>query len=141
MTVEAIILIGVEKVWMIFPSLSQKLERFYKSVVEEALLGKDPDVAEDFTGGAVNMEKVVRQRQRDEICGALQEELSTKFRDFFIRRRQDPPFCLNDISLSEKCPNFRWTHNVQPLNHVQQKESPRRGLLLIMCKHFVNSFI
>ena len=30
--------------------LSQKLERFYKSVVEEALLGKDPDVAEDFTG-------------------------------------------------------------------------------------------
>ena len=66
MTVEAIILIGVEKVWMIFPSLSQKLERFYKSVVEEALLGKDPDVAEDFTGGAVNMEKVVRQRQRDE---------------------------------------------------------------------------
>ena len=95
MTVEAIILIGVEKVWMIFPSLSQKLERFYKSVVEEALLGKDPDVAEDFTGGAVNMEKVVRQRQRDEICGALQEELSTKFRDIFIRRRQEP-FYLND---------------------------------------------
>ena len=75
--VEATVLIMLEKLTMLFPRLSQKLERFYKSVVEEALLGKDPDVAEDFTGGAVNMEKVVRQRQRDEICGALQEELST----------------------------------------------------------------
>ena len=86
MMVQAIILIAVEKVWIIFPRLSQKLERFYKSVVEEALLGKDPDVAEDFTGeqseyflldlssivgGKISMDKVVRERQRDEICGAL----------------------------------------------------------------------
>ena len=56
---------------MVFPRLSQKLERFYKSVVEEALLGKDPDVAEDFTGGATDSNKVIRERQREEICGAL----------------------------------------------------------------------
>ena len=68
---QAILLIGVEKLWIIFPRLSQKLERFYKSVVDEALLGKDPDVAEDFTGGAISMEKIVRERQREEICGAL----------------------------------------------------------------------
>ena len=68
---EAILLIGVEKLWIIFPRLSQKLERFYKSVVEEALLGKDPDVAEDFTGGAICMEKVVCVRQRGEVCEAL----------------------------------------------------------------------
>ena len=71
MMLQAILLIGVEKVWMIFPRLSQKLERFYKSVVEEALLGKDPDVAEDFTGGATDSNKVIRERQREEICGAL----------------------------------------------------------------------
>ena len=71
MILQAIILIGVEKIWMIFPRLSQKLERFYKSVVEEALLGKDPDVAEDFTGGATDSNKVIRERQREEICGAL----------------------------------------------------------------------
>jgi len=68
---QALVLIGVEKLWIIFPRLSQKLERFYKSVVEEALLGKDPDVAEDFTGGAISMDKIVRERQREEICGAL----------------------------------------------------------------------
>ena len=49
MILQAIILIGVEKIWMIFPRLSQKLERFYKSVVEEALLGKDPDVGTPIT--------------------------------------------------------------------------------------------
>ena len=42
----------VEKVSIFFPRMCQKLERFYKSVVEEALLGRYPDVAEDFTSGA-----------------------------------------------------------------------------------------
>ena len=69
--VQVIILIATEKIWMIFPRLSQKLERFYKNVVEEALLGKDPDVAEDFAGGKISIDKVVRERQREEICGAL----------------------------------------------------------------------
>ena len=69
--VEATVLIMLEKLTMLFPRLSQKLERFYKSVVEEALLGKDPDVAEDFTGTAISTEKVLRERQREEICGAL----------------------------------------------------------------------
>ena len=45
-----LLLIILEKLSMLPLLLSQKLERFYKSVVEEALLGKDPDVAEDFTG-------------------------------------------------------------------------------------------
>ena len=46
----------VEKVSVFFPRMCQKLERFYKSVVEEALLGKYPDVAEDFTSGAAHQQ-------------------------------------------------------------------------------------
>ena len=53
------------------PSVTKVLERFYKVMVEEALLGKDPDVAEDFTEGGINTDKIVRNRQREEICGAL----------------------------------------------------------------------
>ena len=60
--VEATVLIMLEKLTMLFPRLSQKLERFYKSVVEEALLGKDPDVAEDFTGTAISTEKVLHRQ-------------------------------------------------------------------------------
>lgn len=49
-------LILVEKVALLFfPRMNQKLERFYKAVVEEALLGKDPDVAEDFHGPTFSM--------------------------------------------------------------------------------------
>ena len=48
---QAVILIAVEKISIFFPRMSQKLERFYKCVVEEALLGKDPDGAEDFSAG------------------------------------------------------------------------------------------
>ena len=69
--IQVIFLIATEKIWIIFPRLSQKLERFYKNVVEEAVLGKDPDVAEDFAGGKISIDKVVRERQREEICGAL----------------------------------------------------------------------
>ena len=71
MMMQAVFLIALEKVWIIFPRLSRKMEIFYKCVVEETLLGKDPDVAEDFTGGALDKDKIVRQRQREEICGAL----------------------------------------------------------------------
>ena len=39
--------------------MCQKLERFYKSVVEEALLGRYPDVAEDFTSGAANRQLAI----------------------------------------------------------------------------------
>lgn len=34
-------------------------------------MGKDPDVAEDFAGSDLSVEKILRQRQRMEICGAL----------------------------------------------------------------------
>ena len=68
---QAITLIGIEKIGFLFPRLNQRLERFYKSVVEEALLGKDPDVAEDFSAGQFSTDKILRDRQRQEICGAL----------------------------------------------------------------------
>ena len=68
---QAITLIGIEKIGFLYPRLNQRLERFYKSVVEEALLGKDPDVAEDFSAGKFSTDKILRERQRQEICGAL----------------------------------------------------------------------
>ena len=71
MLLQAISLIAVERSSIFFPRMSQKLERFYKSVVEEALLGKDPDVAEDFSSGQFSTDKILRERQRQEICGAL----------------------------------------------------------------------
>jgi len=72
MMLEILALILVEKVALLFfPRMNQKLERFYKAVVEEALLGKDPDVAEDFHGPTFSMDKVARERQRQEICGAI----------------------------------------------------------------------
>lgn len=71
MMMQAIFLIALEKIWTLFPRLRGKVEIFYKCVVEETLLGKDPDVAEDFTGGALDKDKILRLRQREEICGAL----------------------------------------------------------------------
>ena len=71
---QVICLILVEKsAILLFPRMNQKLERFYKSVVEEALLGKDPDVAEDFLHSSPDKitEKITRERQREEICGAI----------------------------------------------------------------------
>jgi hypothetical protein len=82
---QAMVLLAVEKMTVCFPRMSQKLERFYKAVVEEALLGKYPDVAEDFTSGKLlllilldfsptglfSTDKILRERQRQEICGAL----------------------------------------------------------------------
>ena len=69
---QIIVLILLEKVALLFfPRMNQKLERFYKAVVEEALLGKDPDVAEDFHSGTFSTEKIARERQRQEICGAI----------------------------------------------------------------------
>ena len=69
--VEALALIFFEKIVQFVPRLSQRLERFYKSVVEETLMGKDPDVAEDFAGNVISIEKILRLRQREEILGAL----------------------------------------------------------------------
>ena len=34
-------------------------------------MGKDPDVAEDFAGDSLSIEKILRLRQREEICGSL----------------------------------------------------------------------
>ena len=70
--IQIIVLILLEKVALLFfPRMNQKLERFYKAVVEEALLGKDPDVAEDFHSGTFSTDKIARERQRQEICGAI----------------------------------------------------------------------
>jgi hypothetical protein len=68
---QAITLIGIEKIGFLYHQLNQRLERFYNSVDGEALLGKDPDVAEDFSAGQFSTDKILRERQRQEVCGVL----------------------------------------------------------------------
>ena len=55
---------------LIYPRKFYRLERVYKAVVEQALLGKDPDLAEDLSG-VVSFDKIARQRQRQEICTSM----------------------------------------------------------------------
>ena len=51
---------------------------------QEALLGKDPDFAEDFNNGQFSTDKILRERQRQEICGALNGS-STYFYLFMLK--------------------------------------------------------
>ena len=57
---------------------------FYLLKCQEALLGKDPDFAEDFNNGQFSTDKILRERQRQEICGALNGS-STYFYLFMLK--------------------------------------------------------
>ena len=52
---QAVSVIMIEKMLMKFPRVAGKIERFYGSIVEEALFGKDPDVAEDVMDDKANI--------------------------------------------------------------------------------------
>lgn len=71
MLMQILILIVVEKFSLKIPRIAQKIERFYKNIVEESLFGRDPDVAEDLTDPKNSSEAISRQRQRNEICVSL----------------------------------------------------------------------
>ena len=43
----------------------------FRNIVDEALFGKDPDVAEDVSDPKASIEVISRQRQRNEICITL----------------------------------------------------------------------
>ena len=51
------------------------VEQFYKGVVEKALLGDDPDLAEDLHSN-FSTDKVARERQRQEACEAIRSHKS-----------------------------------------------------------------
>jgi len=72
MILELLHLLHLEKIVLIlFPRYRQNLHRFYKVEVEEALLGKDPDVEEDIQVNKLTLEKVTRQRQRLEVSETI----------------------------------------------------------------------
>ncbi len=79
MLIQTLLLIVVEKASLKMPKVAQKVERFYKNIVEESLFGKDPDAAEDMTDPKTSIEAISRQRQRNEICISLK-------RSSFIRK-------------------------------------------------------
>ena len=68
---QTLLLVIVEKFSFKIPRIAQKVERFYKNIVEESLFGKDPNVTEDMTDPKTSTEAISRQRQRNEICISL----------------------------------------------------------------------
>ena len=68
---QAATVILVEKMLMKVPRVSGKIERFYGTIVEESLFGKDPDVAEDVCDNKANSEAIARRRRRNEVCVSL----------------------------------------------------------------------
>lgn len=71
MLMQTLVLLIVEKFTFKIPHIAQKVERFYKNIVDESLFGKDPDVAEDMTDPKTSTEAISRRRQRNEICMSL----------------------------------------------------------------------
>ena len=71
MLIEAVLIIFIEKLLMKFPRVSGKIERFYGTIVEESLFGKDPDVAEDVQDDKCNVDIIARRRRRNEVCMSL----------------------------------------------------------------------
>nr|XP_040573152.1 uncharacterized protein LOC121122226 [Lepeophtheirus salmonis] len=69
--IQTLILVVVDKFSFKIPRIAQKVERFYKNIVEESLFGKDPDVSEDLTDPKTSTEVISRRRQRNEICVSL----------------------------------------------------------------------
>ena len=69
--VQAVIIILIEKALIKLPGVSGNIERFYGTIVEDALFGKDPDAAEDVMDVKANTEAISRQRRRNEICMSL----------------------------------------------------------------------
>jgi len=69
--IQAVSIIFIEKLLMKFPRVSGKIERFYGTIVEESLFGKDPDVAEDVQDTKANAELIARRRRRNEVCMSL----------------------------------------------------------------------
>ena len=68
---QTLLLVIVEKFSFKIPRIAQKVERFYKNIVEESFFGKDPNVTEDLTDPKTSTEVISRQRQRNEICISL----------------------------------------------------------------------
>ena len=70
--VEALVIILLEKVLTKFPRISGNIERFYGTIVEDALFGKDQDITEDiWMDVKSNAEAISRQRRKNEICMSL----------------------------------------------------------------------
>ena len=69
--VEAVSIILIEKMLIKMPRISGKYERFYVTIVEDALFGKDTDAIEDVMDWRANAEAISRRRRKNEICEGL----------------------------------------------------------------------
>ena len=69
--IQTLSLVVIEKFTFKYPKITQRMERFYTNIVQESLLGKDPDVAEYISDSKISAHGLARQRQRNEICISL----------------------------------------------------------------------
>ena len=68
---QALLIILIEKFLTKLPRISGKVERFYLTIVEDSLNGRNSDVAEDVCDEKANKEAISRKRQRNEVCNSL----------------------------------------------------------------------
>lgn len=68
--VQAISIIFIEKMLLKIPKVSGRIERFYATLVEESLFGRDPDGAEDVTDDR-DQEVISRKRRKNEVCNSM----------------------------------------------------------------------
>ena len=81
------VLIAVEKLIVRIPKVFGRVERFYNIVVEESLLGQDPDVAEDIIDEKTNIEAITRKYIKLSI-------MCTFYEAFLVFRRQRFEVCV-----------------------------------------------
>ena len=70
------VLVIIERFLFRAPRIAQKIERFYKNIVEDSLFGRDPDVIEDMTDPKKSLDAIMRRRQRNEICTLMKRSSS-----------------------------------------------------------------
>lgn len=70
---QAMILIALERFVFFFPTISTKMQKFYKTVLVKFTEGEDTDLIEDYypLTNSSNLTNVIRKRQQEEVCASL----------------------------------------------------------------------
>ena len=134
---QTLLLVIVEKFSFKIPKIAQKVERFYKNIVEESLFGKDPNVTEDMTDPKTSTEAISRQRQRNEICVSLKRDsvihhvyLAKNFAEILIVC----VFLPLNLSYAIDAEQSSGGHNCTIDIHAVPEMSLERGQVIFQCR-------
>jgi len=97
---QAMILIAMERFIFFFPSVSNKMEKFYNAVLVKFSEGEDCDLVEDFSvSKAGTLSNIIRKRQQDEICASLKRS-SLLFFVYIIQNSLQSVFAIAFLGLN-----------------------------------------